>query len=160
MEFKDYYQTLGVSKSATDKELKQAYRKLARKFHPDVNPGDKSAEGKFKDIKVIWTSPLIPLDPLVMRKDLPEETKRKIKDFFFNYAKSDPREKEVVMKISKLSGFKESSDRQLIPIRQLDLFGQRNRIEADTAIDDAAKQARLAAIDRKLAEIEEQAAVH
>ncbi len=50
MEFKDYYATLGVAKTATDKELKQAYRKLARKFHPDVNPGDKSAEGKFKEI--------------------------------------------------------------------------------------------------------------
>ena len=50
MEFKDYYQTLGVSKTASDKELKQAYRKLARKHHPDVNPGDKGAEGKFKEI--------------------------------------------------------------------------------------------------------------
>lgn len=50
MDFKDYYSTLGVAKTATDKEIKQAYRKLARKFHPDVNPGDKSAESKFKDI--------------------------------------------------------------------------------------------------------------
>ena len=50
MEFKDYYQTLGVSKTSSDMEIKAAYRKLARKFHPDVNPGDKSAEGKFKEI--------------------------------------------------------------------------------------------------------------
>lgn len=50
MEFKDYYQTLGVAKTASDKEIKQAFRKLARKHHPDVNPGDKSAEAKFKEI--------------------------------------------------------------------------------------------------------------
>ena len=50
MDFKDYYSTLGVAKTATDKEIKQAYRKLARKTHPDVNPGDKSAEAKFKEI--------------------------------------------------------------------------------------------------------------
>jgi DnaJ-class molecular chaperone len=50
MDFKDYYSTLGVAKTATDKEIKQAYRKLARKHHPDVNPGDKSAESRFKEI--------------------------------------------------------------------------------------------------------------
>jgi len=50
MEFKDYYSTLGVAKTATAKEIKGSYRKLARKFHPDVNPGDKVAESKFKEI--------------------------------------------------------------------------------------------------------------
>jgi curved DNA-binding protein len=50
MEFKDYYATLGVGKTTSDKEIKQAFRKLARKHHPDVNPGDKSAEAKFKEI--------------------------------------------------------------------------------------------------------------
>lgn len=51
---KDYYQILGVSKSATEKEIKAAYRKLARKYHPDVNPGDKSAEETFKDINLAY----------------------------------------------------------------------------------------------------------
>ena len=50
MDFKDYYSILGVAKTASEKEIKQAYRKLARKFHPDVNPSDKSAEAKFKEI--------------------------------------------------------------------------------------------------------------
>ena len=50
MEFKDYYSTLGVAKTASEKEIKQAFRKLARKLHPDVNPGDKAAEAKFKEI--------------------------------------------------------------------------------------------------------------
>lgn len=50
MDFKDYYATLGVPKTATDKEIKQAFRKLARKLHPDVNPGDKAAEARFKEL--------------------------------------------------------------------------------------------------------------
>jgi curved DNA-binding protein len=50
MEYKDYYKILGVEKSATTDEIKKAYRKLAMKYHPDKNPGDKEAEQRFKDI--------------------------------------------------------------------------------------------------------------
>ncbi|MDH4091591.1 MAG: J domain-containing protein [Cyclobacteriaceae bacterium] len=50
MEFIDYYRILGLSKNATEKEIKNAYRKLARKYHPDVNPNDKEAERKFKEV--------------------------------------------------------------------------------------------------------------
>lgn len=50
MDFKDYYTTLGIAKTASEKEIKQAFRKLARKYHPDVNPGDKGAEAKFKEL--------------------------------------------------------------------------------------------------------------
>ncbi|MDE2716410.1 MAG: DnaJ domain-containing protein, partial [Chloroflexota bacterium] len=47
---KSYYDVLGVEKSATDKDIRQAFRRLARKYHPDLNPDDKEAEAKFKEI--------------------------------------------------------------------------------------------------------------
>src|SRR5512140_216926 len=50
MEYKDYYKILGVERGASQDVIKKAYRKLAMKFHPDRNPGDKKAEDKFKEI--------------------------------------------------------------------------------------------------------------
>ena len=50
-EHKDYYKILGVSRDASAEDIKKAYRRLARKHHPDVNPGDKSSEDRFKEIQ-------------------------------------------------------------------------------------------------------------
>ena len=106
---------------------------------------------KFKDIRIIWTSPLIPLDPLVIRKDLPEATKAKVRDFFYTYGKDGQQEKDNLFKLSKLSGFKASTNSQLIPIRQLELFKSRNKAEADETMAAADKQIKLAEIDKQLA---------
>lgn len=55
MEYKDYYQTLGVARNASEKDIKKAFRKLAQQYHPDRNPGDKNAETKFKEINEAYT---------------------------------------------------------------------------------------------------------
>ena len=51
----DYYKTLGVAKTATEAEIKKSFRKLAQKYHPDKNPGDKEAERRFKEINEAYT---------------------------------------------------------------------------------------------------------
>jgi phosphonate transport system substrate-binding protein len=113
---------------------------------------EKTQPEKSKEIRVIWTSPLIASDPIVWRKDLPDATKAKLKNFFMTYGKTNPQEKEVMAKMN-WSVFKESSNAQLVPIRQLDYFSKRTKMEADTTINDADKKRMLAEIDKKLAEL-------
>lgn len=111
---------------------------------------------KRKEVKILWTSPLIPRDPLVWRKDLPEDTKKKIKDFIVGYGK-DAREKEILKGMQQIAGFRASTDAQLIPIRELELARDRIKVEGDTTISAAEKASRLKAIDAKLADLAKQA---
>jgi phosphonate transport system substrate-binding protein len=106
---------------------------------------------RFKELRVLWQSPLIPSDPFVWRKDLDPAVKAKLKPFILNYAKTDPAEKAVLKNIYNYGGFRESNNDQLLPIRQLELFKDRRKVETDEklAADERARQ--LADIDRKLA---------
>ncbi len=115
---------------------------------------EKSPE-KLDQIRILWTSPLIPRDPLVYRKDLPASLKKKIQDFTVAYGK-DEREKEILKNMYRLAGFKASTDAQLLPIRQLELFKDRKKFENDAHMSEADKKAKLAEIDVKLADLAKQ----
>jgi phosphonate transport system substrate-binding protein len=117
-----------------------------KKQHPD----------RFAQVRVLWQSPLIPSDPLVWRKDLPDATKEKLRKFFYNYAKTDAREKAVMANIFSYGGFSPSTDAQLQPIRQIKLFEQKQKIEADASLSDADRKTQMAAIDAKLSALNAQ----
>ncbi len=116
---------------------------------------EKNFPDKFKEVKIIWKSPLIPSDPIVWRKNLSDGDKAKIKGFFLAYGVSGAdaaKEKEILAGL-QWAPFKESNNDQLVPIRILALFKNRIAVEADTTISDADKQQKLAEIDAKLAEL-------
>lgn len=108
---------------------------------------------KIEQLRILWTSPLIPSDPFVWRRDLDPAVKAKLKDFVVNYAKTDEKEKAVLKNIYNYGGFHESSNAQLIPIRQLEYFKDRRKVEGDTTISEDERSKKVAEIDAKLAEL-------
>lgn len=105
----------------------------------------------FQQLRVIWRSPLIPSDPFVWRKDLDPAVKAKLKTFVLGYARSDPDEKAILNNIYNYDGFRESNNDQLIPIRQLELFRDRRKLENDEKLSADERARQIAEIDRKLA---------
>jgi phosphonate transport system substrate-binding protein len=105
----------------------------------------------FKQLRVVWKSPLIPSDPFVFRKDLDPAVKEKVRNFVLNYASKDPAEKAILNKIYDYDGFRPSTNDQLIPIRELELFRDRSRVAGDAKLSDAERTKLLAEIDAKLA---------
>lgn len=107
----------------------------------------------YSQLRVLWTSPLIPSDPFVWRKDLDPAVKEKIRTFVLNYAKNSEEEKAVLKNIYNYAGFRASNNDQLKPIRQLELFKDRNKTESAQNMSEEEKKAKLAQIDKALAEL-------
>lgn len=113
---------------------------------------------KADNLKVIWKSPLIPSDPLVWRKNLPTQIKQKVYDFLMSYGTTGDEEELKILADLQWAPFRASSNDQLIPIRQLELFKQKAAIENDDNYSTQEKtqkltgiEAQLASLDRRLA---------
>ena len=111
---------------------------------------------KAAELREVWRSPLIPSDPLLWRKDLDADAKKKLREFFLTYGK-DAREKEI-LKTLTWAGFVASDNTQLTPIRQLELARERSKVEADTAMSADEKAKKLKDIDQRLNDLARQVA--
>jgi len=120
-----------------------------KRAHPD----------KAENLKVVWKSPLIPADPIVWRKDLPDADKKELKSFFLDYGTKSAEEKKVLAGL-QWAPFKESSNNQLLPIRQLELFRTKTKLQADESMAADEKKAKMAEIDAQLAALEKQMATN
>jgi phosphonate transport system substrate-binding protein len=112
----------------------------------------KTAPEKAKEIRVIWTSPLIPSDPLVWRKDLDPALKAKIAEFIFSYGSSDENEKKVLAGL-QWAPFKKSDNNQLLPIRQMEVNKALAKVKADSNLPEADKTAQLAQLQKEFDEL-------
>lgn len=116
---------------------------------------------KAKAIKIIWTSPLIPSDPIIWSKDLPAPLKREIVRFLSNYGKSEGKSPEqtqherAVLKKLNWSGFRESDNAQLIPVRKVKLYKELLQAKADAALSEEQRDNLVRGIENELRELEE-----
>jgi len=117
----------------------------------------KTAPDKLAQIRVIWTSPLIPSDPIVWRKDLDDATKKKITDFIFSYGTTDPEEKKILAGL-QWAPFKKSDNNQLLPIRQMEVNKKIAKIKADEKLSDEQKKAAIDPLQKEFDELGKQIA--
>lgn len=119
---------------------------------------EKNNPAAFAKVKVIWKSPLIPSDPIVWRKDLPEATKQKIKDFFLTYgtekSKGNAAKEKQVLAGLAWAPFKPSNNDQLLPIRVMELSKKIAKVKSDHQLADADKKAHLEKLETEKTDIE------
>ena len=113
---------------------------LATNNTEDMERLQRELPEEFKKVRVLWTSPMIPNDPLIYRTDLSDSMKGKLEKFFLSYGKGGAHQQKVLDEILKLSGFRKSSNAQLIPIADLELFSQLRKNQDDDKKSPAEKQ--------------------
>lgn len=118
----------------------------------NLNRLKKTAPDKAALIRVIWTSPLIPSDPIVWRKDLDAGIKKKLTDFFFSYGTKDENEKKVLAGL-QWAPFKKSSNDQLLPIRQMEVNKTLAKVKSDTTLPEADRMAKVAELEKQFADL-------
>lgn len=111
-----------------------------------------TAPVKAAEIRVIWTSPLIPSDPLVWRKDLDDATKKKIADFILGYGTKGEAERKVLAALG-WAPFRKSSDNQLLPVRQMEVNKAIAKIKSDASLSDAEKTAKITPLQAQFDEL-------
>lgn len=87
-----------------------------------------------RTLRVVWTSPLIPQSPLVWKVSLPAELRRRILRFTVSFGRDDPEEKRILESLNNLSGFRQSTNRQLVMVADLEMFKARQAINLDTGL--------------------------
>ena len=111
-----------------------------------------TAPAKAAEIRVIWTSPLIPSDPLVWRKDLDDAAKKKIAEFILSYGTKSEQERKVIAALG-WAPFRKSDDNQLLPIRQMEVNKAIAKIKSDASLSDADKKAKIAPLQAQFDEL-------
>jgi len=116
---------------------------------------EKNDPEAFARVKVIWKSPLIPADPIVWRKDLPQETKDKVREFFLTYgteqSKGDAAKEREILADLDWAPFRASTDDQLLPIRVMELTKSIAKIQADAALSEEEKKAQIEKLEAERA---------
>ena len=116
----------------------------------------KTAPEKAEQIRVIWTSPLIPSDPLVWRKDLDARLKQKIADWLFGYGKAD--DEKARLAALQWAPFRKSDNNQLLPIRQMEVNRAIMKLKGDEKVPEAEKTAKLAELQKEFDQLSQQIA--
>ena len=117
---------------------------------------EKTAPDKAKEIRIIWTSPLIPSDPLVWRKDLDAGLKKKFSDWLFAYGKTED-EKKILLELG-WAPFKKSDNNQLLPIRQMEVNREIMKLKGDEKVAAAEKATKLAELEKQFTDLDKQIA--